>query len=100
MLNICAHGNHTSIFSDDNGNASKTSPLNMILACMGAKSLLSDLVEHEAMSNSLQPWGLWSARLLCPWSSSGKNIGVGCHAPLQEIFPIQGLNLHLSGLLH
>ena len=50
MLNICARGNHTSIFSDDNGNASKTSPLNMILACMCAKSLLSDLVEHEAKS--------------------------------------------------
>ena len=29
--------------------------------------------------------------------SPGKNTGVGCHAPLQEIFPIQGSNL---GLLH
>ena len=34
---------------------------------------------------------------LCPWSSSGKNTGVGCHALLQEIFPTQGSNL---GLLH
>ena len=35
------------------------------------------------------------ARLLCPWDSPGKNTGVGRHAPLQEIFPIQGRNLRL-----
>ena len=35
------------------------------------------------------------ARLLCPWDFSGKNIGVGCHFLLQEIFLIQGLNLRL-----
>ena len=28
--------------------------------------------------------------------SPGKNIGVGCHAPLQGIFPTQGSNLHLT----
>ena len=28
--------------------------------------------------------------LLCPWDSPGKNIGVGCHFPLQGIFPTQG----------
>ena len=28
--------------------------------------------------------------------SPGKNSGVGCHALLQRIFPIQGLNLRLS----
>ena len=33
---------------------------------------------------------LW---LLCPWNSPGKNTGVGSHSLLQEIFPIQGLNL-------
>ena len=31
-------------------------------------------------------------RLLCPWDSPGKNIGVGCHFLLQWIFPTQGLN--------
>ena len=36
-------------------------------------------------------------RLLCPWDSLGKNTRVGCHALLQEIFPIQGLN---PGFLH
>ena len=37
---------------------------------------------------------LWSARLLRPWDSPGKNTGVGCHSLLQGIFPIQGSNLH------
>ena len=27
----------------------------------------------------LQPHGLWSSRLLCPWDSRGKNTGAGCH---------------------
>ena len=49
------------------------------------------------MSNSLQPHGLWPARLLSPWNSPGKNTGVGSHCPLQGIFSIQGSNL---GLLH
>ena len=35
-------------------------------------------------SDSLQPYGLLPARLLCPWDSSGKNTGVGCHALFQE----------------
>ena len=42
------------------------------------------------MSDSLQPHGL-----LCPWDSSGKNAGVGCHALLQGIFPTHGPNLRL-----
>ena len=37
------------------------------------------------------------ARLLCPWDSSGKNTGVGCHALLQEIFLTQESN---QGLMH
>ena len=32
---------------------------------------------------TLQPHGLWPARLLCPWDSPGKNAGVNCHALLQ-----------------
>ena len=32
--------------------------------------------------------------------SPGKNSGVGCHALLQGIFPIQGLNMSLLHLLH
>ena len=49
------------------------------------------------MLDSLQPHGLGLTRLLCPWNSPGKNIGVGCHSLLQEIFLTQGLS---PGLLH
>ena len=35
------------------------------------------------------------ARLLWPWSSPGKNTGVGIHSFLQGILPTQGWNLHL-----
>ena len=40
-------------------------------------------------------WTILPARL-CPWDSPGKNTGVGCFALLQGIFPMQGLNPHLS----
>ena len=46
------------------------------------------------------PYALYPTRLLCLWDSPGKNIGVGCHALLQGIFPIQGWNPHLLGPLH
>ena len=32
---------------------------------------------------------------LCPWDSSGKNTGVGCHSLLQGISLTQGLNSSL-----
>ena len=41
-------------------------------------------------SVSLQPNGLYPTRLLCPWDFPGKSTGVGCHFPLQGIFPTQG----------
>ena len=40
------------------------------------------------------------ARLLCSWDFLGKNIGVDCHALLQEIFLTQGSKLRLLCLLH
>ena len=40
------------------------------------------------------PWTV-PAKLLCPWDSPGKNIGVGCHFLLQGIFPTQEWNLCL-----
>ena len=49
-----------------------------------------------AQSNYLQPHGLQSSRLLYPWNSPGKNLGVGCHFLLQRI-TIQGSN---PGLPH
>ena len=42
--------------------------------------------------SDVQPYGLQPATLLCSWDSPGKNTGVGCHALLQGIFLIQGLN--------
>ena len=54
------------------------------------------MLSHSVLSNSLQPHGLWPARL-SPWDSPGKNPGAGCHFLLQGIFPTQGLN---PGLLH
>ena len=47
------------------------------------------------MSDSLQPYGLQPARLLCPQDSPGKNTGVRCPALLQGIFPTQGSKLSL-----
>ena len=49
------------------------------------------------MSDSVRPYGLLPASLLCPWDYLGKNTGVGCHILLQGIFPTQGWN---PGLLH
>ena len=48
----------------------------------------------SVVSNSLQPHGLWSTRILCPWNFSGRNTGVGWHFLLEGIFPTQRTNLH------
>ena len=61
--------------------------------CLG--SLTPVCISCSVVSNSLQPHGLWPARLLCPWNSPGKNTGLGCHFLLQRIFPTQELNLNL-----
>ena len=53
----------------------------------------SESVICSVLYNSLQPYELQPARLLCPWDSPGKNTGVGCHALLQGIFATQGSNL-------
>ena len=62
------------------------------------KSLLMKVkcVSHPIVSNSLQPHGLYSTRILCPWNFPGKNTGVGCRFLLQGIFPTQGWNPGLS----
>ena len=54
-----------------------------------------DCASHSVMSCSLWPNGLLPTRLLCPWSSPGRNTEVGSHSLLQGIFPTQGLNLCL-----
>ena len=45
-------------------------------------------VSCSVVSNSLQPHGPQTTRLLRPWNSPGKNTGVGCHFLLQ----ILGIN--------
>ena len=58
-----------------------------------------DALRCSVVSNSSQPHGLYSARLIYPWASPGKNTRMGCHA-LQGIYSAQGSSPHLLGLLH
>ena len=55
---------------------------------------------HSIPPDSLQPHGLQSTRLHCPWNFPGKHTAVDCHFLIQGTFPTQGLNLHLLHLLH
>ena len=57
-------------------------------------------VSRSVVSNSLQSHGLQPTKLLCPWNSPGKNIGVACHSLFQIIFLTQILNLSLLYLLN
>ena len=43
-------------------------------------------VSLSVVSDSLWPHGLWPPRLLCSWTSPGKNNGVGSHSHLRRIF--------------
>ena len=54
----------------------------------------------SVVSDSLQPYGLWPARLLHPWDFPGKNTAVSRRALVQGIFPTQGSNPRLLWLLH
>ena len=55
-----------------------------------------NVVKWKSLSHAtLQPHGLWPARLLCPWNSPGQTTRVGSHSLLQAIFPTQGSNLGL-----
>ena len=62
---------------------------------MHAKSLQSGPTLCSPMDCSLL---CRLCRLLCPWDSSGKNTGVGCHVLLQGIFLTQKSNLGLPPL--
>ena len=45
----------------------------------------------QSCLTSLQPYGLYPARVLCPWDSPGKNTGVGCQSFLQGNLPDPGI---------
>ena len=47
------------------------------------------------MSYSLQPYGLYPARFLCPWDSPVMNTAMRHHVLLQGIFSTQKLGLRL-----
>ena len=55
------------------------------------KQCLSSVVVVQLLSHVRLFWPhrLQHARLLCPWDSSGKNTGVGCHFLLQTIALVQ-----------
>ena len=58
--------------------------------CMCVCVCVCVCVSCSVVSNSLQLHGLEPTRLLYPWNSPSKNIGVGCQALLQGIFPTRG----------
>ena len=49
------------------------------------KHMLLLLLNRVSLSDSVRPHRRQPNRLLCPWDSPGKNIGVGCHFLLQCI---------------
>ena len=53
-------------------------------------------LSHSGVLDSLQPHGLYLARVLCPWDFPGTNTDVGCHFLLQWIFQTQRSNPGLS----
>ena len=57
------------------------------------------MLRYFSLIDSLQPYELQPARLLCPCNFSGKNTRMGCHV-LQGIFLTQGSNSHHLHLLH
>ena len=63
-------------------------------------SMGSHRVGHVWSDLAAAAAGLLSAKFLCPWDSSGKNTGVGCHALLQGIFLTQGSKQYLLHILH
>ena len=54
--------------------------LKQISTCPNTHSEVKLLVTQSCLT--LQPHGLWPARLLCPWNSSGNNTGMVCHSLL------------------
>ena len=63
-------------------------------------NVINKVCVHAQWLSPVQLHGLQPARFLCSWNLPGKNTGVGCHFLFQGIFPTQGSNLRLLGLLH
>ena len=68
----------------------------MFVICFSLKTTCLCACASSAVSNSLQPYGLQTARVFCLWENiPGKNTGVGCYFLLHAIFPTQRSNPHL-----
>ena len=64
----------------------KSNSVRKLFRSLQAKWLLSCLcVSCSVIPDSLWPYGLQPARILCPWDSSGKNTGAACHFLLLTI---------------
>ena len=74
----------------------------LLLKSFQSGRLLAPRCVHSVAQSCLtvQPQGLYPARLLCPWHPPGKNTGVGCHFLLQGLFLTQGSNPHVLHLQH
>ena len=92
---VVSKGPDTSQHLQTNSIQDDTKGVSVVSSSTLKKKKKSVNVSYTVMSNSLQPYGLSSARLLCPWDFPGKNTGVGCHFLLQGIFLTQGSNLCL-----
>ena len=68
----------------------------MTNTCLAKPPPISCVPSGTVVSDSLWlcVW-LQPSRLLCPWASPGKNMGVGCHFLLQGILLTQGSKQHL-----
>ena len=53
---------------------------------------------HSGVSDSLWPHGLQLIRLLCPWDSPGKSVGVSCHFLLQKGVRFSSFQFSHSGV--
>ena len=76
---------HTREFQWDDIDAMNISCDNLSFWMIGRirRPQVSESVTRSVVSDSLQPHGLKSSRLLCPWDSPGNNTGVGSHFLLQ-----------------
>ena len=68
------------------------------LQSLGNWVLLVNTFMNAELLQSLQPYGLYPSRLLCPWDPPGKNTGVGCHAPPPGDLPDPGIKLAAPAL--
>ena len=76
--------NHSLLFLESPHTWAPYAILASNMSCRITFKVRSENVSCTVVSDSLRPHGLYPARLLCPWNSPGKNIGVG------KLFPSPG----------